>query len=343
MSAHNNEGDPNDPLQRQAARYDYLMDRYLAREASDSEKEELRMLTEGGFKDRFLERFDEVYYCEVSKTIPDKVRMEVLTNILGETRLQPVGQWWKWAAAILILSIAGWLSVRYYWSNRVFSPEYAVEQTKNKMLVYRGKQFLHLPDGSSVLLNEQSELSYSPALFKIGSRDVILKGEAYFDIAYDSARAFRVKSGSVVTRVLGTAFNVNMKNEKVTVTVSRGLVEVSSNNRILAQVKPDQQITVNTEIQEFNTTLIHADEEIRWKKRYLVFDNIDLEEAGRLIEEHYGVTISFTNPELRKCRITASFLNDEDLGVAMKVMSEMMGASYTIVGNNVLINGGSCD
>jgi transmembrane sensor len=344
MSEQNNGADPNDPLQQHAARYDYLMDRYLAREASEPEKEELKRLTEHGFKDRFLERFDEVYHSDGQEQMPDKVRREVLTNILGETKIRPVMQWWRWAAAaIVLLGVAGWLSVRHYWSGSFLPQQYAVEQAENKMLVFRGKQFLHLPDGSSVLLNAESELSYSPVSFESGSREVKLKGEAYFDIAFDPSSAFKVKTGTVVTRVLGTAFNVNMQDEKVVVTVTRGLVEVSNDNRVLAQLKPDQQITVNTELDQFNTSVIPADEEITWKKSFLVFDNIDLEEAGRLIEEHYGVTLDFTNSELKKCRITASFLNDEDLGVTMKVLSEMVGATYSIVGNNVSINGGSCD
>jgi transmembrane sensor len=340
MSVQNNGTDSNE----NAKRFDYLMDRYLALKASESEKEELRILTEHGFKDRLLERFDEVYYSEGPESIPDKVRREVLTNILGEAKVRRAVQWWKWAAAaVVFLSIAGWLSVSNNWWNSTLPKGYAVERQESKWLVFKGKQFLHLPDGSSVLLNEESELSYSPDSFDSGVRDVNLKGEAYFDIAYDPASAFKVKAGTVVTRVLGTAFNVNMQDEKVTVTVTRGLVEVSNDNRILAQVKPDQKITVNTELLQFNTSLIHTDEEIKWKKRYLVFDNIDLGEAGRLIEEHYGVTLSFTNPELKKCRITASFLNDEELAVTMKVLSEMMGATYSIVGKKVLLNGGSCD
>jgi transmembrane sensor len=209
--------------------------------------------------------------------------------------------------------------------------------------VAKGKQFLTLPDGSTVLMNDSSELRYSPASFRAGSREVTLTGEAYFDIVRDPQKPFRVKTGSVVTRVLGTSFNVNMQQNKVVVTVTRGLVEVGGGDRVYARIRPDEQITVDTDTEQYNTAIVSATEEIAWKNAYLVLDNIDLEKAGQMIGDHYGVMVAFTQAEVRKCRITASFMNEENLETVLTVLTKMIGASYKIEAKKVSIEGGSCD
>src|SRR5690606_22184900 len=72
---------------------------------------------------------------------------------------------------------------------------------------FSGKQFLHLPAGSTVILNKNSELGYDDD-FGTEIREVRLTGEAFFDVEHDPDHPFIVKTGDVNTRVLGTAFNV---------------------------------------------------------------------------------------------------------------------------------------
>ncbi len=321
---------------------------YLAGRASNQEKEELLQLTENDFEERFHEWLDKRYRMDGGiENLSDKARREIITNILGTApgEVKPLMRWWwGWAAAVfLALGSVLWLMIPDSSGGRKALMETVFENEESERLVIKGKQFLYLPDGSSVLMNEGSELSYSPASFEGGSREVALTGEAYFDIVHNPEKPFLVRTGPIITRVLGTAFNVNMKQTEVVVTVTRGLVEVGGGDRVYARIKPDEQITVDTETQQYNTVSLSADEEIAWKKTYLVFDNIDLEEAGKLIGDHYEVELAFTHTEAMKCRITASFLNDEDLDTVLRVISEMTGASYTIEGNKALITGGSCE
>ncbi len=348
MSAESTGDSRNDFYQSRLERFNRLMNMYLAGEASDQEKKELQQLTEYGFKECFYEWFDEYNRTNSStESLPGKVRQEILINIIGapsEKTKPAVRWWWGWAAAALLaLGSVLWFTVQDTGGEQWAAAESGVKNEDSEPLVIKGKQFLYLPDGSSVLMNEGSELSYSPVSFESGSREVTLKGEAYFDIAHNPEKPFLVRTGPITTRVLGTAFNVIMKQKEVVVTVTRGLVEVGGSDRVYAKIRPDEQITVDTETQRYNTVSLSAEDEIVWKKAYLVFDNIDLEEAGKLIGDHYGVELGFTHAEAVKCRITASFLNQEDLGTVLRVISEMIGASYTIEGNKVRITGGSCE
>ncbi|KQS30835.1 FecR family protein [Dyadobacter sp. Leaf189] len=336
-------GDTPDPGQTQ--RFDYLMARYIAREASGAEQEELRWLAENGFETQFKKWIDEQYNLETgTESMPDQVQAEILVNILGATPAKQKSFQFRWswaAAAILLLGSVWWLTARNVPVNENIART-EIHSENSDQLNFKGKQYLNLPDGSSVLMNEGSELSYSPGMFAKGIRTVNLKGEAYFDVAHDPKSVFQVRAGEILTRVLGTAFNVRVLPGEVKVTVTRGLVEVGGNDRIYTKLKPDEQVTVNVESDQFTTTRIDAERELAWRNNYLVFDNIRLEEARELIEHHYGTELTFTEPEILKCRVTASFLNAEDLPTVLKVLSALTGATYSIDGKKATITGGSC-
>ena len=67
---------------------------------------------------------------------------------------------------------------------------------------------LTLSDGSTVDMSPNSTLSYAEN-FGSSKRDVVLKGEANFNIAKDVGKPFFVYSNSVLISVLGTRFKVN--------------------------------------------------------------------------------------------------------------------------------------
>ncbi|WP_439559274.1 FecR family protein [Dyadobacter sp.] len=337
--------DRDTPDFRQTQRFDYLMARYLAREASGAEKEELRWLAENGFGKQFQNWIDEQYTLDTGmESIPDQVQAEMLDNILGAAPAKPKSFQFRWswaAAAILLLGPVWWFTYR----NAPVAGKIArteVHSENSDQLNFKGKQYLNLPDGSTVLMNEGSELSYSPGMFAKGIRTVNLKGEAYFDVAHNPKSVFQVRAGEILTRVLGTAFNVRALPGEVKVTVTRGLVEVGGNDGVFTKLKPDEQVTVDVKRDQFKMTRIDAEHELAWRNNFLVFDNIKLEEARELIEDHYGTELTFTEPEILKCRITASFLNAEDLPTVLKVLSAMTGATYSIDGKKATLTGGSC-
>lgn len=347
MGAENNTGDSKDFNREELVRFDFLMGRHLAQEATDLEIEELRRLSEKGYEKRYHEWMDAYSDPETTNLAP-KSRKEILMNILGEERSRTKwwvdNGWWSWAA-VLFVALGGvlWFTQRSGEPTQIVVNQQKAIVPVNEMRVLTGKQYVVLPDGSRVLMNANSELSYFPDSFEGGSREVRLSGEAFFDIVRNPEKPFLVKSGEVVTRVLGTSFNVNMHQSKVVVTVTRGLVEVGRENRVYAKIKPDEQITVNTETEQFKTSSVHATEEIAWKNAYLVMDNMDLESAAKLIGDHYGVSLIFSNKAVVQCRMTASFLNNENLNTVLNVLSQVIGASYKIDGNRILIEGGSCE
>src|SRR5690606_12359908 len=111
-------------------------------------------------------------------------------------------------------------------------------------------------------------------------REVFLTGEAFFDIKHDPNHPFIVHTGHIITKVLGTAFNINAQKEEVTVTVSRGLVEVGSQTATFDQLRPDEKIIINLASNDFQKIRETELKEKTWNENYLIFDGMNLEEVA---------------------------------------------------------------
>lgn len=83
-----------------------------------------------------------------------------------------------------------------------------------------------LVDGTRVFLAADSALRLD---FSDGFRDVkMLRGEAYFEVAHDADRPFRVTVGDSRVRVLGTGFDVRRESGVLTVAVRHGKVALQA-------------------------------------------------------------------------------------------------------------------
>lgn len=107
----------------------------------------------------------------------------------------------------------------------VASPDIALQLYANEATRTAEIRTFHLADGTMVTLGPMSAISVA---MRDRRRDVrLLRGEAYFDVVHDVTRPFQVTAGQSATRVLGTAFEVRLADDRVAVAVSRGAVEVS--------------------------------------------------------------------------------------------------------------------
>jgi transmembrane sensor len=242
---------------------------------------------------------------------------------------------WAAAAVIILITAAGlWMN-----SHNVFKS--GTEQlAEAKPLVFTGKQLVKLADGSTALLNENSELTIPPSFGK-SSRGVSLKGEAYFDVAHDPSKPFKVFTGKVVTEVLGTAFNINANSEKnIIVTVTRGKVAVGDKDHSYSTLIPNEQIAVNTSNNEFVKSRVDSAKATAWKENYFIVDNVTLAQAVILIEKRFNVKVTITNDSLKDCIVNAWFFNNENLKQVVEGISAIQQATAIIDGESVTIEGG---
>ncbi len=201
-------------------------------------------------------------------------------------------------------------------------------------------RFLTLPDGSTVILHGDSRLEIDKN-FNQSKRVVHLTGEAYFDVAHRPDTPFIIHTGKIKTTVLGTAFNITAwpGQQDITVSVTRGKVRVEDENRVIAVLTPDKQVTYNTVSSVSGEKPVEATETIAWLQQDMTFDDMELEELADHLGRRYGVNIKFANPELQKCRVTGRFTGTETLEEVMRTLSILVNTQYIISGKEVLIEG----
>lgn len=141
----------------------------------------------------------------------------------GEKRNIRIMPFVRIAAAILLLAAIG--SVIVLVNNRQTKDTVTIASSADERNIQ-----IDLPDGSRVWLNRNSEISW-PREFVNNRRDVILKGEAFFEITPDSLKPFIINTEKGFVKVLGTSFNVITRNtnDEIEVLVESGKVLLSDN------------------------------------------------------------------------------------------------------------------
>ncbi|WP_157960902.1 FecR family protein [Nubsella zeaxanthinifaciens] len=233
---------------------------------------------------------------------------------------------YKWiAAACLLIGVFSYLTLKNLAKVNTVSPAIIAQKSSSEV-----KRIL-LPDGSTVWLNKNAHLKY-PSSFTTNAREVYLSGEAYFDIKHDSNKPFLVHTGNLVTRVLGTAFNVKAKQNTpiIEVTVTRGKVAVSDLQKTLAVLTPNQQISYNKQLNAYKKEQVNANLNTLWKEDDLVLNNVTLAEAIKKIETRYAAKIQTNDAKIMDYEFTAYFLNTSDLEQVIKVIADLNHLSYKV-------------
>ncbi|MEH0152772.1 FecR domain-containing protein [Limibacter armeniacum] len=170
------------------------------------------------------------------------------------------------------------------------------------------RQTIVLPDGTEVVLNSNSSLSY-PIVFEENLRSVTLRGEAYFKVKRNTKKPFVVHSADVVTTVLGTSFNIREATDEVAVTVTSGKVKVNpvadESNAVYLERNDQAIYKANTGNIVLNSA--EADLYADWSKEILHFNNVPLSEAIPELEKWYGVNITVKSANLFSRSLQGSY------------------------------------
>ncbi len=272
--------------------------------------------------------------------------------------------WGRWAAAAAVMLAIGLGWVYYRQVSLPVQEQYAATDTvvakgKNGMVTERNttKEPLTftLPDGSTVELSPASEISY-PKQFEGDKRQVILTGEAFFNVVRNPAKPFLVFSDDVITKVLGTSFRVKAYPDQkdIVVAVRTGKVAVYAReaakdltgkvvDRRVISLTPNQQAEFSRIRAEFRKTLVARpiviDKEIRPAE--FEFDETPVVEVFRRIEKAYGIEIIYDSDALRDCALSAS-LSQESLDDKLRIVCRGIEATSEIIDGKIVIRSNGC-
>jgi transmembrane sensor len=263
------------------------------------------------------------------------------------------------AAAALItgLVISGW--VLFYPSPKSFSYEKSLRQNNLAESVNSSTmpQKIVLEDGSYVILQPASKIAYG----KQGDprkREVYLEGGAFFQVAKDAARPFYVYTNELVTKVLGTSFDVRAfpDDDTIKVMVHTGKVTVyqrKNNNaeQTLAKsnatiITPNQQVLFNRQQANIIRSItlqpqvvVTSDTKISGQQ---VFTEAAASEVLMSIQKTYGITIVFDEELLSHCSFTGTFTN-ESFFERISLVCKAIEATYEQADGQVIITGHDCE
>mgnify|MGYP000246770652 CR=1 FL=1 len=259
-----------------------------------------------------------------------RIKEETLGKEVRPLRIIP----WKWVAAILLPVCVAFFTYYLLDSSPTAETPFIVKAGKGD------KATIELPDGTNVVLNSASQLSY---LNNFGEkvRRVQLNGEAYFKVAHDEKHAFIVQIGDLEVKVLGTSFNVSAyKNDKQQfVALATGSVAVKvTNKKNATTMKPNQLYTL--EKNTFATKVEDADiyEYICWKDGFLIFRNESLADVLKKIERYYNVVLTFDPAEVSKVTVSGKLDFKSDIRETFRIISITAPIVYEKEGDVIKIS-----
>jgi len=314
-----------------------LLDRYLAGKASP---EEARLL------DDFFNSYEKEVLHDLTLQSDDRIKAEIRERILKripvreKARRQLVPKTlWRMAASVALIAIAAYLVIWYAGVLKEDQPAVVrIEQ-----FAPRGQKLsLELPDGSKVILNSETYISY-PEKFSDNNREVTLSGEAYFEVKPDILKPFVVLTDQTTTEVLGTTFNINVvKGSKTEITLIEGSVKVATETGERTVLKPHQQAVIDYASVTLRTQDIDVENFTSWKDNVIYFNKTRLAEAVPALEKWYNVEIEVVNPALNQCIITGKY-QEEPLENVLHSFEFLLNANIERQDErHITINGKGC-
>ena len=263
------------------------------------------------------------------------------------------------AASIIVTLAAG----GYYYFARETKPLRPAENVAQLAVStkYGSRTNIQLPDGSKVWLNSGSTLTYDKQFGK-EIREVVLSGEAFFDIVKNAAKPFIIHTANMDIKVLGTQFNVKSyaNDNHSEASLIHGSIEVALKKRGSEKIllKPNEKIVVMNEAVVKNTSRtlqkstmkdpiisvqkLHYDEkdstiiETSWVDHKLYFSNESFEEIAVKMERWYGIPVVIQDPDIRSMRFTGSFTT-ETVERALEAIKFSTPFNYLIKENKIVI------
>ena len=226
---------------------------------------------------------------------------------------------WQPFAKIAALFVIGFLAFNYFTQQPTIIQTLASEKT-----------FIELPDQSTININADSQISYHKKNWK-KSREIALKGEAYFDVT--KGATFKVETHLGTVKVYGTQFNVKQRNNLFEVVCYEGLVGVLFDGQETL-IHPGERIFIlNNEV----LTTKDSQKGPSWIDGLSTFKSTPYSEVIAEIERQYNlkITLNEIDPNIM---FSGSFAHN-NIDLALKAITIPVNANYNKIENGYKITG----
>ena len=220
------------------------------------------------------------------------------------------------AAAVIVLFIL--------YNIQVFTDKNIQAETAlNTIKVPAGQRVeVTLSDGTHVWLNARSEFSY-PVSFNGDKREVLLKGEAFFEVAKNRDKKFIVNTGRCEVEVLGTQFNVEAYNEnEFSTALIQGSVKVTDKSQPNESVvlEPNNSVSLNN--RKLTVTPITDFNPYSWKEGLITFKDIHFKDLMKKLEKNFGIRIMIDNHTLDNYACSGKFRISDGIEQVLRALQQ---------------------
>ncbi|MDD6507567.1 MAG: FecR domain-containing protein [Prevotellaceae bacterium] len=199
---------------------------------------------------------------------------------------------------------------------------------------------LVLPDGTEVWLNAESRITY-PLAFQGYTREVTMEGEAYFKVQKDARHPFIVKASHVMTRVVGTEFNVNSyQPEAVAVTLAHGHVVVSGNETAATEdcELKEPGATASLKQGSLKKEMAVLTDVTSWREGIILFDDATLRDILLHIGSWYNMTVVCHGEQALNMRLHYVYDRHQSVMESLQMLENIAKINLKVENNTIFID-----
>jgi transmembrane sensor len=198
-----------------------------------------------------------------------------------------------------------------------------------------------MPDGSTITINKNSEVVYTTG-FNRSDRQVVMKGECYFNVVPDKTHPFMISLYDLTIKVVGTSFNIRdlTPSGNIEVQVVSGVVKMYTQQKEI-MVNKGQTGIYNKQQQELYVKDTLDINSIGYATKTFSFNDIAFTDACRYLEKAFNVTIDIDTERFAGCRLSAQFDN-RPLPYILNIINATLNTTSQQEGNTIRISGNGC-
>jgi len=321
---------------------DILIQKYLQGETTEAEDLQLHQwIHESPENEKrfFAEKdiWDSAGFHANQKGYQTELELELLKRRLPFNQTPPIRSFaplLRIAAMLLLTFGLGW-ATRYISFTRDQSE---VKATMQEIFVPKGQvNQLFLADGTRIWINSETRI-LAPSQFASNERVVKLSGEAFFEVAKDSLRPFRVEVNGQQIEVLGTSFNIRAyaNSSEIETTLETGKIKLQTGNQTTL-LKPGEQSIFNKETNKLIVAKVDPLTASAWKSGRYEFQNKDLLEVFKLVERWYDVEITADEARFKGMHFSGVIKRNKDAKHFLELLNHTVPIKYRIEADKIQI------
>ncbi len=258
----------------------------------------------------------------------------LMSALVGAAAMLAIVFAWQWLKADGTVAKGNLLAMENSEKGAGQNNEAVIQTAEGEMIT------LTLADGTEVKLNSNSRLVYPHQFQKGQERKVHLEGEAFFRVKHDGKSPFVVDAGGVLTKDLGTTFNVRAYSDHdCKVTLVEGSVAVLAKGTKAKPIvlTPGQQYSVGSEAMQSHVNNVDTDETTAWADGVYYYHDQTLEHIVSDLAARYQVGVDFHNQQVKAVHLDFSADRKGSLAEAVQLLNDLGIAKVSVKGRHIVV------